>query len=168
MIKSIKKIKFGLLFLLFSFTMPHDYFVSITSINFDEKEKEINTTVRFIAHDLEKELIAEYGIDLNLGGKTEFKQKDSLVEIYLKDHLEIVVDDRPLQLEILGSEFLLDESFYVYLVANYESEPTKISVQNDLLTETFPKQENITYINLWDRQESKSFGKQNTSYTFKK
>lgn len=170
MIQFFKNLLFSILLILFftSINMPHEYYVSITTINYSLKDKELNATLKFIAHDLEKEIENQYRVNLNIGEKQRFIQLDSILNVYISQHFLVEADGNKIDFDYLGSEYNLDESFYIYLTNSCDKEPTQLRMVNSLLTQTFPKQENITYLNLWDTQKTMVFTPELTTYLFKK
>jgi hypothetical protein len=164
---SIKIISlFTLVLVLSSFTL-HTYYVSVCSIDYNTLNNNIEVSLKFIAHDLEKAIESEYGIDLNIGEPIQYEQTDSILNLYIKDHFKLTNNNTVINLELLGKEFNLDESFYVYYQAAQETKPSELIIHNTLLTSTFPGQENITHINFGTIQKSYSFNKINTQYTYK-
>lgn len=167
-IKNKYKIIFILPLIFLSFAFLHDYFVSITTIDYSKEDKELRTTIKFTAHDLEEEIFHLYHIDLNIGEQTQFSKMDSLLNVYLADYFQVKADKTIVKWNYLGSEFNLDETFYVYLTASANQEPESLYIQNSLLINTFSAQENIVNINLWETKRAFSFTKKTTSNNFTK
>ena len=163
---SIKIVSLFVLVLVLSSFKIHTYYVSVCSIDYNTSNKNIEVSLRFIAHDLEKAIENEYGIDLNIGEPNQYTAIDSVLNLYIKDHFKLTSNNTVIDLKLLGKEFNLDESFYVYYQASQETKPSQLNIQNTLLTSIFPGQENITHINFGTIQKSYSFNKINTQYTY--
>jgi hypothetical protein len=163
---SIKIISLFTLVLVLSSFKLHTYYVSVCSIDYNTSNKNIEVSLKFIAHDIEKAIDNEYGIDLNIGEPNQYVAIDSVLNLYIKDHFQLTTNNTVIHLELLGKEFNLDESFYVYYQAPQENKPSILSIDNSLLTSAFPGQENITHINFGTIQKSYSFNKINTHYTY--
>lgn len=153
--------------MLSSFTL-HEYYVTVCSIDYNKQDKQVETTLKFIAHDLEKVILQETAINLNIGEYNQHPKMDSIINAYIQNNFTLIINKTPQSLALLGTEFNLDESLYVYYLINQKDVPNEIEVKNSLLISVFPEQENLTHVNFWDKQKSYSFNRVNTAHTFNK
>jgi len=137
----------------------HEYYVSITTIQLHQNGA-VDLTFKFVAHDLEKAIELETGVAIQVDEQDQLT--DSILETYIKNHFEISGLE---EANYLGREFNLDETFYVYFTARYDTTLSKFNVRNTLLLQTFEAQENITHINKGTTQKSLSFKRNLTNYT---
>ena len=84
-----KSTLFAFLFLVlsslcFSNKVLHEYYISITSIDYNAESKSLEITQQFIAHDVEKAILKEYNIELHLSEADEYPKADSLLMLYIK------------------------------------------------------------------------------------
>ena len=155
-----------MVFLLSSFLI-HEYYVTICSIDYNKEDKEIETTFKFIAHDLEKVILQEKSINLNIGEGNQHPKMDSIINAYVLKNFSLVINEKTQALNLLGTEYSLDETLFVYYLINQNEVPQQIELKNTLLISVFPDQENLTHVNFWNKQKSYSFNRINTQYTFK-
>ena len=155
-----------MVFLLTSFVV-HEYFITVCSIDYNKEDKQVETTLKFIAHDLEKVILHESSINLNIGEENQDPKMDSIINEYILNNFSLIINRKFKPLRLLGTEFNLDETLYVYYLTNQEEVPQQIEIKNSLLTSVFPNQENLTHVNFWDKQKSYSFSRINTQHTFK-
>ncbi|HMI66580.1 MAG TPA: DUF6702 family protein [Cyclobacteriaceae bacterium] len=128
------------------FLFPHPLHVSVSEINYSEKDKALQITSRIFVDDLELSIRnqrKEPELDLLLpkNGLTT----DLLVSEYLKDHVRIKLDGKLQKLKFLGHE--VEE---VAIVCYFEIENVKkvkvLEIFNDMITETWDDQSNLVHV----------------------
>lgn len=140
-----------------SFTSVHQYFVSITTIDHKKDSKSLEISIKLTAHDIEKALMDKG--DLKLGSEKELPNANQILNNYIQNKLSIWNNDKKLELTFVGKEIEKDETLYLYFSSDAPKKLDKVKIINNILINTFPEQENITYINS---------GTEKKSYTFKK
>lgn len=140
-----------------SFVSEHEYFVSITTIDHKKESKTFEISIKLTAHDIEKALRGKG--DLKLGSSKEMSNSDQILESYIKKNFSIWINDKHKELSFVGKEIQNDETLYLYFESEAPKTLGKVKIINNILTDTFSEQENITYFN------SESIKK---DYTFKK
>ena len=115
--------------MLLSSFVVHEYYITVCSIDYNKKDKQIETTLKFIAHDLEKVIIEEAGINLNIGEENQDPKMDSVINAYVTNNFALLIDGVNTPLNLLGTEFNLDESLYVYYLINKEERPSEIIIK---------------------------------------
>jgi hypothetical protein len=140
---------------LFLIALPlHPLHISVTEIEFDEKDKALEIMMRVFIDDLETTLrtkINQPELDiLNLkGGLTV----DQLMRDYLAGHFSIALDGKPQKVKYLGHETDGNAFIFYIEVSNVKKWKT-IKVQHDGMTEVFDDQSNL--INVTVRGNVKS------------
>jgi hypothetical protein len=132
----------------------HPLHISVTEIEFDEKDKALEIMTRVFIDDLETTLRAKNNqpeLDiLNLkGGLTV----DQLVQDYLAGHFSITLDGKPQKIKYLGHERDGDAFILYSEVSNVKKWKT-IRILDDSMTEVFDDQSNL--INVTVRGKIKS------------
>lgn len=90
------KKRFGLLLLpLLAFSVVHKFYVSVTNMNYSEKDDSFQVTTRIFIDDLEDLLKERYGIDANLATGDESPSSDRYIERYLRTKLLVYLDGKP-------------------------------------------------------------------------
>ena len=129
-------------------TPTHEYHISKTNLRYVADRSQVQVEMHLFVEDLEKDM-ATYGAPegLELGTEVEHEDAERYLTTYLDRHFQVTWGEERLPLRIIGHELEDDlHGFWVYLAAEDVPPPTKISVSNSLLTETFPDQKNIVKI----------------------
>ena len=151
--------------LCFSNKIVHEYYISITSIDYNVESKSLEITQQFIAHDVEEAILKEYDIDLNLSEANEHPEADNYLIKYVNSRFKLTTD-KEIKLTWVGKEVNLDETLYLYFQSNEIEKPSSLSVVNTCLTEVFHAQSNITHVNFAEKQLTQSFHQQKKTHTF--
>jgi len=133
------------MFLNSSFVSEHKYFVSITAIDHKKDLKAFEISIKLTAHDVEKAL--KNRGELKLGSNKELPNANQILASYIKDNFSIWINDKQNELVFIGKEIENDETLYLYFRSNAPKKLDKVKIINNILTKTFPEQENITYFN---------------------
>jgi len=155
----------SLSFLLNGFGTLHEYYISITNIDYNPMSQTIEISQQYIAHDVEKAILRKHNVNLHLAEPNEHPQADSILEVYFRDNFELSIDST-IQLNWIGREVKLDESLFIYLQSEKIEQPDKLTVKNTSLTEVFPAQSNITHVKIGDQQHTKSINRITNTHTF--
>jgi hypothetical protein len=133
------------MFLNSSFVSEHKYFVSITTIDHKKDLKAFEISIKLTAHDVEKAL--KNRGELKLGSDKELPNTNQILASYIKNHFSIWINDKQNELVFIGKEIENDETLYLYFSSKAPKTLDKVKIINNILTKTFPEQENITYFN---------------------
>lgn len=144
--KELKILFLILVIPLFAFGV-HKYYISLTKIDFVEKEKSVQITMRFFIDDIEKTLEGRYKIELELATEEENKNANIYLEKYIASKFEIIIDQKVKSFNFLGKEYENDIVFFYLEITNIEM-IKQISVQNRMLFEEFPDQQNFVKTNI--------------------
>jgi hypothetical protein len=131
----------------------HPIHVSVTEIEFDEKDKALEIMMRVFIDDLELTLQKKTNQpDLDIYEK-DSAMVDQLVRSYLKDHFRISLDNKPQKVTYIGHE-RESEAFIFYIeVVNVKKWKT-IQVFNDIITETHNDQSNLVHVTVNEKVRS--------------
>ena len=128
--------------LFFLFIIPHKYYVSTTLMDFDNKTKSFEITLKVFYDDLENDL----KLDSN---KVDYiKDYDYLNEIYkpyLDQNFQINFDNEAVLINYLGFEKKQDQINF-YMEINSDLYGQTIEIRNAILYNSFPNQKNIILI----------------------
>lgn len=129
-------------FVLSSNSNQHEYYVSVTKLEYVEKEKSIQIISQIFIDDFEKVLRERYDENLTLAMKDEPEAIEIYMEKYLKFKLDIKVNTKDIDYNFLGKEYK-DDIVYCYLeIENIENIKT-LEIKNEALFDIYPKQQNI-------------------------
>jgi len=137
----IKKYIFLLAIPLFAFTM-HKYYISMTKIKYVQEERSVQITMRFFIDDLEKTLNNRFKKDFKLANSDELKETDKLLNFYMQQKFDIIINEQTVEYTYIGKEYENDVVF-IYLEATDIDNINSIEVKNSMLLETFEEQQNF-------------------------
>ena len=136
------------LFLVLVMVMPlmgwrmHPYYVSMTEIEFNPKEKKLEISVRIFTDDLEKALARSCGCKTDLLSPEKKEAMKPVLDSYLKKKLGISVNGKPVSYSFLGFE-KEEESIWSFLEVSLDKIPDQLMVTNQLLYEIQKQQSNL-------------------------
>lgn len=143
---------------LLSFSM-HKFYVSITEASYNQETTTFELSIKFIGHDLEKALSAAGAPELYLGTDNENKKANKLIENYIQQRLQFVINNKELNWKMIGKEVNDDDFIYCYIESEKVGIPKSITIKNTLLTEVFAAQKNAVYLHLNGEQKTFNFHK---------
>lgn len=144
-----------LLFLLplFAFTTMHKYYISVTQVNYIQEKESLQIISRIFIDDFENVLRDHYDADLILAEKNEAKVIDSYIENYLKENLNIKINNDKSKITFVGKEYdgdIMRCYLEVEGVKNIES----FEISNKVLFDLFEDQQNIIKTKINSQQKS--------------
>jgi hypothetical protein len=143
----------------------HPIHVSVTEIEYDEKERELEIITRIFTDDFETAIRASRKMpELDLLNPSAGLTTDLLVKEYLMEHLSISLDGKAQRLNYLGFE---DEGDA--LVCYVQVSPVKkwktIMITNRVLLDIYDDQSNLVHVTLSGKVRSLRLMKNNPSGT---
>jgi hypothetical protein len=149
--------------LVFSVLSLHPLHVSVTEIEYDEKDKALEIMMRVFIDDLEttmRKRINDPELDI-LNPKPGITV-DQLMRTYLPGHLSISLDNKAQTFNYLGHEREGD-AFIFYIEVPKVKKWKTIQVKNDILTEMFDDQSNLVHVTVREVVHSLRLTKDNPS-----
>ncbi|SKB70100.1 hypothetical protein SAMN05660226_02764 [Parapedobacter luteus] len=131
----------------------HPFYVSITSIDFNEKAKTMEVSCRIFYDDLEEAIRAEYKTKIDLIHPADRRRTDSLLADYFGKQLKLGVNGTSKTLSFLGYE-IEDDVAWCYLEASNVAGVQRITIDNRILFDQFPKQSNILHVTAYGKRKS--------------
>lgn len=122
----------------------HDFHVSKTVINYKPDQQALQIIVSIFIDDLESGLANYDSTRMNLLTELEYSKADSLIALYINEHLELETEHARYHLDYIGKEISDDHSSSeCYLEAVGVAEFKKLNLRNSILNEIFGDQRNI-------------------------
>jgi hypothetical protein len=132
----------------------HPVHMSVTEINYSEKDKALQITSRIFIDDLELSIRREIkDEDLDLLNPGKGKTTDQLVSAYLAKHLKVKVDGKPVVQKYLGSE-VEDVAIICYIEIPSIKKLKTIETLNDVIQETHADQSNLVHVTYKEKLKS--------------
>jgi hypothetical protein len=120
----------------------HPFFVSMTEIIFNEKEKSIQISVRIFTDDFEKELAKDCNCKVDLIAPEKHVLMEPVVWAYFQKVLKISPNNKAVKFQYIGFE-KEEESTWTYLEIKNQSVVKELNIENKILHLSQPKQNNL-------------------------
>ena len=82
----------------------HPFHVSVVEINHNAADKNLEISCKIFTDDFERILVKNYKTKVDLINPADRKAVDKLVSDYIKTHLIITADGKPVEMSYLGFE----------------------------------------------------------------
>jgi len=139
----------------------HPYYVSVTELHFFEKRAELS--VKIFTDDFEKALGSlPGGNKADLIRRLPSTQIDSFVAYYIRQQVKIQLNEQPLPFQYVGYEIQEDVT-WAHFEAQFEIKPKRVRIENTLLFEFFPNQQNIVHLAQGDYKRSRRLSSGNST-----
>lgn len=136
-----------LLFLNIAFFLNHEFYVSISYMEYDDERKKIEIHKKIFFDDLEQ-TIKDTFLDENFDIiNSQENIANNYIEKYLKDNIEFFVNDKKQDFNYLGYEYE-DGMVHCYFEVSKIKKIKKIKIKDTSLFNTFEGQENLIYFQL--------------------
>lgn len=140
---------------LLSFTVAHKFYVSVTNVNYSEKDNALQITSRIFIDDFETVLQERYGFKAELAAKNESKVADTYIEKYLRARFSVAVNGETVSYTFIGREYDADVMVCYIEVPNIDlTDTTSIQIENEMLTDVFEEQQNIVHFKINGKKKS--------------
>jgi hypothetical protein len=132
----------------------HPIHVSVTEIEFDEKDQALEIIMRVFIDDLELSLRnSRNQPQLDILNPKDGMTTDELVSDYLKNHFKISLDNKAYPIHYLGHEREA-EAFVFYIEVPGVQKWKTISIHNDIIMATHDDQSNLVHVYVNDKVKS--------------
>lgn len=128
--------------LLSSYSNNHEYYVSVTKVEYIEKEKSLQIISQIFIDDFEKLIHERYDKSVTLALGQEAGKIDGYMQKYLKNKFDVKVNTQDVEFEFLGKEYK-DDIVYCYLEIQNIKDISTLEIKNEVLFDINPKQQNI-------------------------
>ena len=125
----------------FAFT-AHKYYLSLTQIEYNEKNKSVEVIINVFIDDIETALNNIHNRKFVLDTKNEPEDSDKYFKEYLEKNVQFKFDDTPVAFNYLGKEYDVDIVYFYLEVSNVNS-LQEIEINNTILIDHFPDQQNL-------------------------
>ncbi|WKD86393.1 hypothetical protein KCTC32516_01768 [Polaribacter huanghezhanensis] len=126
---------------LFAFT-AHKYYLSLTQIEYNTKNKSVEVIINVFIDDLETAFDKIYNKRFELDTKNEPADSDKYFFEYLQKNVKFKINGKAYNYKYIGKEYDGDVVFFYLEIKNV---PTlkDIEINNTILLEHFPEQQNL-------------------------
>jgi hypothetical protein len=132
----------------------HPLYISVTEMNYNAGEKNLEISCKIFTDDFEKTLAQRYNTKVDLTAPANKGEADKIVAAYIKNHLQVKLDNKAVTLEFVGFEKENDAVWSYFEVQHIAPAPKKVEVVNTILYETYDKQMNLMHVNVGGTRKS--------------
>ena len=143
----------------------HPFYVSVTQIDHNAKTQTIEVSCRMFYDDLEHALEKDYKKPLDIVKPTDKALLNRLLNEYVKKHLSIKADGKPLTLNYIGYEIQEDGAWTYFEVKGILS-VKKIEVHDELLNTQHEEQINMLHVTVGGKRQSTKLDNPDTEASF--
>ena len=132
----------------------HPLFISVTEMNYNATDKNLEISCKIFADDFEKTLASVNHTKVDLTAPPDKAAADKMVLAYVKSHLQLKLDNKPVTLEYVGYEKENDAIWSYFQVPNTAVAPKKIDIVNSILYDSYDKQINLMHVSVAGNRKS--------------
>lgn len=124
----------------------HRFYIAIYQLHYVPQKKMVQITTRIFIDDLNEALKKEYHKKTFVGTENETPEDITLMKKYMTERFKISINGQSKVINYLSNE-LENNVIICYLNIKDISKISSIEVENSILTELFPEQQNIIQYN---------------------
>ena len=138
---------------LISTSENHEYYVSVTQVEYSKEAQSLQIISQIFIDDFETLLRKRYDENITLDTENESKEVDIYMNRYLADKLKFDINGSHVNFKFIGKEYK-DDITYCYLEIENVSNIESIAVTNQILFDAFSEQQNILRLKLLSKNKS--------------
>lgn len=148
------------------YTSAHDYYFSFTEIEIDTVENRLEISIKMSAHDVE-----HYFESKDCNEKIETFQYNSdcfeLFKSWINSKFRIIANDAFVKLDFVGHVVKTNDDLIFYFKSDFNLPKTcTFTIQNSLLFDFFPAQQNKVYFKINDWSQTKMLTREQPKMIF--
>jgi hypothetical protein len=143
----------------------HPFYVSVTEINHNAKDKTLEISCKIFTNDFEAALEKTFNSKVDLHNVKDKNDTDKKIREYIMRHLQISVEGKGQQLQFVGSENK-EEGTWSYFQINNIISVKKIDIRNNILYESFESEINIMHVTVSGNRKSLEITNPNSTASF--
>jgi len=144
------------IFYLLIYFLFHPVHVSVSNVDYSEKNKSFEISIKIFVNDLEQIINSKYNVKVNLGKADENRNSADLINQYITENYSIIINNKTkLKNKLIFKEKkIIEDSIWLY----YEYKGVKknvktLTIKNSILTDLYKDQNNLLIINYFDFQK---------------
>ena len=152
----MKFLKITLLLLVVPLIMSltiHKFYVSTTKVEFVKEKQTVQVITKIFIEDVEQALQARYSPSISLDSPKETASDIEYLKKYVFQKLKISINGNPVTFKYIGKEYDIDIVNMYFEIENI-SEVKTIEIENKILFDMFPEQQNIIHFKTSESRKS--------------
>ncbi|WP_020527941.1 DUF6702 family protein [Flexithrix dorotheae] len=143
------------------FTILHPVHISLTQMDYNEKNKSIELTHKIYVDDFELALKQYDDLEFRLGTEKEMANSDQFIQKYIDATMKIYLDGEEKQANFIGREVDF-EAIWIFREIKDVNNIGDLVIENSILTDLYDDQKNILHLKYLEEKKSFLFKKGNT------
>jgi hypothetical protein len=131
----------------------HEYYVSVTTVEYVEEQQALQIISQIFIDDFEKLIRARYDKGITLNTENEAEAIETYMSRYLEDKLKVKVNDNFVNFKFIGKEYK-DDIVYCYLEIENITDIKSITITNQILFDILQEQQNIVRLKMLNKNKS--------------
>ena len=127
-------------------TAAHPLYISVTEMEYNATEKTLEIACKVFTDDFEKGLAKANEAKVDMYNPKDKALLEKQIADYIRKHLLIKVDGKPLTLEYVGYELEEQSTWSYHQVSKLTAPPKKVEVHSSIFYELYDKQINIVHM----------------------
>jgi len=152
----MKKLKFVVVLLILPLLISsttHKFYVSTTNVEFVKETQTVQIISKIFTEDIEQALQLRYSPSLQLDSEKETETSQKYLKKYVLQKLKFSINGTPVKLRYIGREYDID-IVKMYFEVEGISELKSIEIENKVLFDMFPEQQNIIHLKTSESRRS--------------
>lgn len=156
----MRNIFFSILVLFFSITNAsnppvetHKFYVSITQVNWNEKQQRLEITMRLFIDDLQLALQNKFGTNFHIGSNLEAQDEEHKFIAYISETLKIQLNTKNTAFQFV-TKSVEDDVLVSHWVIQKVNKINTLEISNKTLFNVLPEQQNIIHTNIKSQKKS--------------
>ncbi len=161
--------KLSLIFLILNVFLFHPIHLSVTNIEYNQKTKHFDISIRIFVNDLEHIIDAQNHVVLNIGKKNENPQTNKYINKYISSHLFLNINNRKINPKkfVLKKREIKDITIWLHYSIRFNENISNIEIKNILMTDLYRDQKNLLIFTYHKKQTPLEFSLRNNTKVLK-
>ena len=142
-----------LVIIFFMVSFKHPFYLSVTNLRYNVKEKALQGSVKIFVNDLESALKQIHKKKIDLVNVKDSVATNNLLNLYLQTHFSLKLNNSPKAFKMIGFE-KEEEVIWLYIEFKKCEEPKKVEISNTVLFDFIKEQTNIVQLEVNGNQKS--------------
>ena len=138
----------------------HKFYVSTTNVEYVKEKQTVQIITKIFIEDLEQVLQARYNASIHLDSDKETELDIEYLKKYVLQKMKFAINGNPVTLTYIGKEYDID-ILNIYFEVEGVSEIKSIEIENKVLFDMFPEQQNIIHFKTSKSRKSLVLDKDN-------
>lgn len=127
------------------FAQFHPFHVSVCDIEFKQESKSVQVSQRIFLDDLEQAINKKFNVNMIIDDATTFDFRDSLIQVYVLEHLNMTFDGNEKKRAYVGNE-VEEDAMWCYIEYFGIKKFNALEISSTVLLDTFDDQGNIIHL----------------------